>query len=1427
MSGSPSGRNITATTLAAYYHFQCDLFLHRSYHSFDGGKPRAQPSELSKAQFERGGGWESSLLKWLDDEGLLLNVLSGLLEGSDIQEMIELDDRHHFFITGLSFWAPQAALAKEFKGRGQQPVRFGIAKPDLIEIKKTHDGNIWWQVIDAKSSKAVKTSHHVQIYLYHLFLQQLLPLPRYTPAETASVWLTPSPGDSPSLDGLKPIAISLLSLPLDDFMFRKLPAMLALSPESVKWHFNPLCNGCPYEKICSTDAVRHGKLGAMANINIQDAQLLQNVLGLTRTTSSDHLTDIEDLDQLLNSSKRLDKLHDLYPSTVRKVQRILKLPTRKSKDMPKSALVMAAKTKTTQVINRRNFTLPNSEDITVTISIVHDPSISEIGTWCISVFSNFEVFKHPEPLHGSSGQLIPQLASILRTILELRSSAGNRPRTQCYVFAPAERAALQSHLINAALTSSRSDEDLQSSIRLCIGALCDGAALLSTAFQPVILSGALLDFLGKRGDKTKTQLQGCLDRLGLPQEGNIEELRLRIQAEVNRIKTEGGRLQIQSTDGNCEDGRRELGQLPRVVAVKLEVERLLALPIPGYWDLPLCFTSLIGNMRANICPSEEDIFSAYRGGREDDVTSMLTTRNQCVLEIIRDVRRRVSTDPTSTNSLLVNQARVLSANFMDICREDYLRKLFFMQQFEVLTKLAELWQARIDGCPDAPLLEYQFTNRTVDGGYIHSFTLLSGAIDLPSDKERSFFDFILTEDKVLPAAENQFGVPVESLFDDLSVANLVFPLNKYTMSKWTSQATAVQNELFVTDIQDLIIQGNHTKVTLRTWGSFELRLGRGKRYRLSPRLVDFNIGKVLNTLVELDLQVPSDPSPSELPPFLQLFSDPHGFAQQSHKDDNTVSEYLKAEALIHRSLRELWSLGSTEAGSLTLKQSQRRATRRILSSRLTVIWGPPGTGKTYTISLSLLRLIQVRHRCKMQEPQIIFVTAMTHAAIEAVLSKLRRLVGNHQIIPNLDIAWLQSVKIEHVAKGVEHSRPDGIHTYIYAGTVYQLFNFSKRSKLEVDCAVIDEAGQLGLGAASLVLRSLRSGGKVVVAGDSEQLAPILTAQYPRLDSRLFGSILDCLMYTAVQPNAQDGMRPPSPAFSETSEISTIVQLTENFRLNPDLGNFVSTIYSKAFQPQKGQARKVATQLKQLQLQGHEGAIEKDACNFLLDLANAMLRSSQARLRPPRMIDLTSNNTEDPNKMPRPISLALVRLIATSIRQDQIGYETHVRGEAAFGAALVRFIQRASPSETIFVATPHRIQRHAVKEALKSSVDDLSSALGDLEIDKNEISPARGKVTVDTIERLQGSEAAFVICLFSHTHTSSATSALDFLLQRRRLNVAISRAQTLCIVVTSDGVLHPPVRVLANAESAKGLAFLRAFEERAWSTDVIIDLDALA
>lgn len=108
-----------------------------------------------------------------------------------------------------------------------------------------------------------------------------------------------------------------------------------------------------------------------------------------------------------------------------------------------------------------------------------------------------------------------------------------------------------------------------------------------------------------------------------------------------------------------------------------------------------------------------------------------------------------------------------------------------------------------------------------------------------------------------------------------------------------------------------------------------------------------------------------------------------------------------------------------------------------------------GTGKTYTISLSLLRLAELQHRLKLEvssRPKIVFITAMTHAAIDACRNKLLRLITNYRSIDSLTTEWLDDLQVEQVIKGNEHPAPAkiGVGMHIYTGTIYQvrwLFKF--------------------------------------------------------------------------------------------------------------------------------------------------------------------------------------------------------------------------------------------------------------------------------------------------------------------------------------------------------------------------------------------------
>jgi len=80
----------------------------------------------------------------------------------------------------------------------------------------------------------------------------------------------------------------------------------------------------------------------------------------------------------------------------------------------------------------------------------------------------------------------------------------------------------------------------------------------------------------------------------------------------------------------------------------------------------------------------------------------------------------------------------------------------------------------------------------------------------------------------------------------------------------------------------------------------------------------------------------------------------------------------------------------------------------------------------------------------------------------------------------------------------------------------------------------------------------------------------------------------------------------------------------------------------------------------------------------------------------------------------------------------------------------------------------------------------------------------------------------VVCVFSHTHLPSLRRDLNFLYSRPRLNVAVSRARLISIVVSSSGVLDPPVDALVTQENLDGFSYLKAYEHRAWKYEQIVD-----
>ena len=65
--------------------------------------------------------------------------------------------------------------------------------------------------------------------------------------------------------------------------------------------------------------------------------------------------------------------------------------------------------------------------------------------------------------------------------------------------------------------------------------------------------------------------------------------------------------------------------------------------------------------------------------------------------------------------------------------------------------------------------------------------------------------------------------------------------------------------------------------------------------------------------------------------------------------------------------------------------------------------------------------------------------------------------------------------------------------------------------------------------------------------------------------------------------------------------------------------------------------------------------------------------------------------------------------------------------------------------------------------------------------------------VGTVDKFQGQEAQVVIVSMTSSNTADSPRGIEFLLDRHRMNVAISRAKCLSIIVCSSHLLESPAK----------------------------------
>ena len=219
-----------------------------------------------------------------------------------------------------------------------------------------------------------------------------------------------------------------------------------------------------------------------------------------------------------------------------------------------------------------------------------------------------------------------------------------------------------------------------------------------------------------------------------------------------------------------------------------------------------------------------------------------------------------------------------------------------------------------------------------------------------------------------------------------------------------------------------------------------------------------------------------------------------------------------------------------------LTPSQTRAWDHVTKNRITAVWGPPGTGKTYFLA----RLIQGTLRS--QERFTVLVSAFTHAAIENLLARLGRMLPG-VAIGKVDLSLtMHGVQKLDKKKILAFTRKHPV--CVVGATAYALL--SESAMPAFDLVLLDEASQIKAPEGLVCLAALSAGGRAVVAGDGRQLGPILAADWPEIPDG--PSLHHSLFALLTRPGAL-----------------TPQMLTENFRMNALLtAQAAALVYGPAY-----------------------------------------------------------------------------------------------------------------------------------------------------------------------------------------------------------------------------------------------------------------------
>jgi hypothetical protein len=431
-----------------------------------------------------------------------------------------------------------------------------------------------------------------------------------------------------------------------------------------------------------------------------------------------------------------------------------------------------------------------------------------------------------------------------------------------------------------------------------------------------------------------------------------------------------------------------------------------------------------------------------------------------------------------------------------------------------------------------------------------------------------------------------------------------------------------------------------------------------------------------------------------------------------------------------------------------LNDGQWRAWRGVFGEPLTLIWGPPGTGKTHTVAHILVGYALAAQASK--SPLRILVTAFTHHAIVNVLRKLGELARGYNLAPGA----LSIVKLKGSGSAADDELPAGVEVIadedleinlqreaqciVVGGTVWSAYKGMRKTGGVIrpwfDVVLVDEASQMRLPDALVAFGASKPHSNIILAGDDQQLPPIIHGSYPEEHEHMLSSVFAFMRRQIEQAGVDD----------PTVEVRKIFQLEENFRMNEPLTAYPrEVLYRGCFKSTRPDIK--------IQTAPHIEEASEELVDVTLHPARPVVLCWYT---PPR--SFTARN---------PVEAELVALLVDRLSRTLL---REMKDKTLQPYSPGDFVRRG-----LAVLSPHRAQNSAIRQAL--SVRGFGGS-------------DRPMPLVDTVEKMQGKEREVILVSYGVADEEYATAEAQFLLSRNRFNVAATRAERKLIVLCSDTVL---------------------------------------